>query len=65
MVKCGKYCPDILTQSAAIQKSLASFNQIMMENHTREHLIHFIKHNREEKAIKELQRLYKLSNPMA
>ena len=31
------YCVDIITQSLAIQKSLASLNKLLVENHLRTH----------------------------
>ncbi|MDP2934034.1 MAG: metal-sensitive transcriptional regulator [bacterium] len=65
MVEAGKYCPEILTQSSAIQKSLAGFNQLIMENHLREHIVHQMKGKKDEQAIVELMRIYKLSNPTA
>lgn len=64
MIESGKYCTDILTQSASVQKSVASFNQIVLENHLRQHIAS-IRKRREEQAIAELLRIYKLSNPIA
>ncbi len=37
MIEDEKYCMDILTQSLAIQKSLASLNKLILENHLRTH----------------------------
>ncbi len=58
------YCMDILTQSLAIQKSLASLSKLILENHLRTH----IKDNfsssepeRQEAAIQELISLYELT----
>jgi len=65
MLADGRYCPEILTQSSAIQKSLAGFNQLIMENHLREHIVHQMKGKKDEQAIVELMRIYKLSNPTA
>jgi DNA-binding FrmR family transcriptional regulator len=62
MVQAGKYCPEILVQSLAAQRSLAAFNQVMMENHLREHVIKS-NNTRQQRVIAELMRLYKLSNP--
>lgn len=65
MVASGKYCPEILIQSLAVQKSLAGFNHLVMENHLRQHTSRLIKNKNNEPAIRELMRIYKLSNPAA
>jgi DNA-binding FrmR family transcriptional regulator len=61
MVEKKEYCVDIITQSLAIQKSLQSFNQAMLENHLEEHVAHQFKHGDDSKAIKELVKIYSLS----
>lgn len=60
MVKEEKYCPDILIQCLAVQRSLQSFNRLMLENHLREHVSHQMKNRNEARAIKELLKIYKL-----
>ena len=62
MVTNKEYCPDILRLSLAIQKSLQSFNQAMLENHLKEHVGHQFKHGNDKKAIQELLVIYSLSN---
>ena len=57
-----KYCPDIIRLSLAIQKSLQSFNQAMLENHLQEHVSHQFKQGKDKQAIKELAAIYSLSN---
>lgn len=57
------YCIDILTQSLAIQKSLASLNKLILENHMRTHVTEMLSSGDEkvqEKAIAELLSLYEL-----
>lgn len=57
------YCIDILTQSLAIQKSLASLNKLILENHLRTHVTEMLSNGDEEvheKAITELLSLYEL-----
>ena len=61
MTEGKKYCVDIITQSLAIQKSLQSFNQAMLENHLEEHVVHQFKQGNENTAIKELAKIYSLS----
>jgi DNA-binding FrmR family transcriptional regulator len=62
------YCMDILTQSLAIQKSLASLNKLILENHlrtcARDQLLSEKKAD-QDWAIEELLSLYELSNVRA
>ena len=58
-----EYCTVLLTQSLSIQKSLKSLDGFLLENHLRSHVKHQMQHKRDaEKAIKELIRVYTLSN---
>ncbi len=57
------YCTDILEQSLSIQKSLKSLDAFILENHLRSHIKHQMSHKgEEEKAVKELIRVYTLSH---
>ncbi|HPG37250.1 MAG TPA: metal-sensitive transcriptional regulator [Candidatus Saccharibacteria bacterium] len=59
------YCMDVLTQSLAIQKSLASLNKLMLENHLRTHVTDMLGSSDESehaKAVTELLSLYELHN---
>lgn len=59
------YCMDILTQSLAIQKSLASLNKLVLENHLSTHVTDMMAsgdQTQQEKAIEELLNLYELNN---
>ena len=65
MIDNEAYCMDILTQSLAIQKSLASLNKLVLENHLRTHVTDMLSEDSEEsheKAITELLSLYELNN---
>jgi len=62
MVAEEKYCIDIINQSFAIKKALSSMENIILENHLSEHVIHQIKHNQEKKAIKEILSVCKISH---
>ena len=62
MVEEGKYCPDILTQSLAVENSLESFNAQLLENHLTEHVAHQFMHGQSSKAVSELIKIYKLAN---
>ena len=59
------YCMDVLTQSLAIQKSLASLNKLILERHLRTHIADKMASGAEDqqsKAIEELLNLYELNN---
>lgn len=59
------YCMDILTQSLAIQKSLASLNKLILENHMRTHITDMMTSRNEteqQRALDELLKLYELNN---
>lgn len=57
------YCPTLLEQSLSIQKSLKSLDGFLLENHLRSHVKHQMQHKGDdEKAVKELIRIYNLSN---
>ena len=57
------YCPDLLEQSLSIQRSIKSLDAFLLENHLRTHVKHQMQtKSGDEKAIKELIRVYNLSN---
>ena len=57
------YCPTLLEQSLSIQRSLKSLDGFLLENHLRSHVKHQMRRRGDdEKAVKELIRLYYLSN---
>lgn len=62
MVNQNKYCIDVIRLSLAIQKSLQSFNKLMLENHLKEHVSHQFMSGREKQAIKELSEIYFLNS---
>ena len=65
MVDSEAYCMDILTQSLAIQKSLASLNKLILENHLRTHVTDMMEtgdEKQKEQAVEELLNLYELNN---
>jgi CsoR family transcriptional regulator, copper-sensing transcriptional repressor len=65
MIENEAYCMGIITQSLAIQKSLASLNKLMLENHLRTHVHQMLASGsgkKEAQAIEELLLLYELNN---
>lgn len=68
MIEKEEYCLDILTQSLAIQKSLASLDKLILENHIRTHIKDDFNSGDDkssERAIQELLDLYKLTSVRA
>ena len=62
-IESEEYCPILLEQSLAIQRSLKSLDRFLLENHLRSHVKQQMqKTGGDEKAIKELIRVYTLSN---
>ena len=61
MIDNEAYCMDILTQSLAIQKSLASLNKLILENHLRTHVKDMFAAGEVDKAVDELLVSYELS----
>lgn len=58
-----EYCPTLLEQSLSIQRSLKSLDSFLLENHLRSHMKHQMQSKGgDEKAVKELVRIYNLSN---
>jgi len=62
MVDKEDYCVEVLHQSFAVQESLKSFDTLMLENHLKTHVADQLKGKNKEKGIKEMVRLYRLSN---
>lgn len=65
MIDNEAYCMDILTQSLALQKSLASLDKLILENHLRTHITDMMGSGDEpvqQKALDELLKLYELHN---
>ncbi|MBI4250247.1 metal-sensitive transcriptional regulator [Candidatus Uhrbacteria bacterium] len=57
------YCPELLAQSRAIQRSLKSLDAFLLENHLCSHVKQQLRDvKNESKAIRELIRIYTLSN---
>ncbi len=57
-----EYCPELLAQSLSIQRSIKSLDAFLLENHLRTHIKSQLQNKEEEKAIRELIKVYTLSN---
>lgn len=61
MVDEEKYCVDIITQSSAIKEALSGVEDLVLENHLSTHVLQQIKGGKEQKAIDEILKVYKLA----
>jgi len=61
MVDEEKYCIDIITQSSAVRSALSAVEDLVLENHLSEHVIHQVKQGQEKKAIGEIISVFKKS----
>ncbi|MFA6463770.1 MAG: metal-sensitive transcriptional regulator [Candidatus Paceibacterota bacterium] len=60
MLETDKYCIDIITQTSAVKQALSSVEDVLMEEHLGTCVIHQIKKGKEEKAIGEILKVYRL-----
>lgn len=61
MVEEEKYCVDIITQASAIKEALSGVEDLVLENHLSTHVLHQVKSGKEQKAISEILKVYKLA----
>jgi len=61
MVDEDQYCIDIITQSSAIRSALSAVEDLVLENHLSEHVIHQMKQGQEKKAVGEIINIFKKS----
>ena len=62
MIENEDYCMDIIGQSRAVQKALASLDKLLIENHLRTHVAHMFENGGDEReqAVAELLKAYDL-----
>ena len=60
MLKSGKYCIDIITQTSAVKQALSGIEDEIMEGHLSTCAVSQMKKGKENKAIKEIIKVYKL-----
>jgi CsoR family transcriptional regulator, copper-sensing transcriptional repressor len=61
MVDEEHYCVDIITQSSAVRSALSAIEDLMLQNHLSEHVIHQMKQGQEGKAVSEIISIFKKS----
>lgn len=62
MIESEEYCMDIIAQSRAVQRALASLDKLLIENHLRTHVTHMFEAGGDEReqAVAELLKAYDL-----
>jgi len=62
MIENEDYCMDIIAQSRAIQRALASLDKLLIENHLRTHVAHMFAEGGDQRdvAVAELLKAYDL-----
>ena len=61
MVQSEEYCIDIITQTSAIRRALASIEDVMLENHLSSCVISQVKSGKKDKVVSEIMSVYKLA----
>ncbi|GBD34793.1 Copper-sensing transcriptional repressor CsoR [bacterium HR35] len=61
MIENDKYCVDILIQSMAVKNALSGIEDLILENHLKTHVKEQFKNKKEEVAVKEILKIYKLA----
>ena len=60
MVKGGKYCIDVITQTSAVKQGLSNIEDLLLEGHLSSCILEQVKSGQERKAKKEILKVYKL-----
>ena len=61
LVEGDVYCVDIISQSAAVKNAISSVEDLVLENHLSTHVVEQMKAGRENRAVKEILEIYRLS----
>lgn len=60
MINKDAYCIDIITQTSAVKQGLSNVEDMLLENHLGHCIINQVKSGQENKAKKEILKVYKL-----
>jgi DNA-binding FrmR family transcriptional regulator len=60
MVEKNKYCIDVITQTSAAKQALSNVEDLLLESHLSTCIMDQVKSGEEEKAKKEILKVYKL-----
>lgn len=54
------YCIDVITQTSAVKQALSGIEDALMENHLSTCVVHQMKKGKENTAVKEILKVYRL-----
>ena len=60
MIEKGKYCIDVITQTSAVKRALSGIEDSLMENHLGTCVVHQIKKGKQNTAVGEILKVYRL-----
>ncbi|MDP3729320.1 MAG: metal-sensing transcriptional repressor [bacterium] len=60
MIEKDIYCIDVITQTSAVKQGLSNIEDMLLENHLGGCILNQIKSGHEDKAKKEILKVYKL-----
>lgn len=60
MLSKDKYCVDVITQTSAIKQALSGIEDALMENHLSTCVVRQMKKGRENTAVSEILKVYRL-----
>jgi DNA-binding FrmR family transcriptional regulator len=60
MIEKSTYCIDVITQTSAAKQGLSNIEDILLEGHLGHCAINQIKNGKEDKAVEEILKVYKL-----
>jgi DNA-binding FrmR family transcriptional regulator len=60
MIQEDTYCIDVITQTSAIKQALSSVENVLLESHIASCVIDQVKSGKEDKATKEILKVYSL-----
>ena len=61
MVEEESYCVNIITQASAVKEALSGVEDLVLENHLSTHVVEQMKGGKEDQAVKEILKVYKLA----
>jgi DNA-binding FrmR family transcriptional regulator len=61
MVAANEYCVKIINQAAAVRQALSAVENMMLENHLSEHVIHQMRSGESDRAVGEIIKVFKIS----
>lgn len=60
MIETDTYCIDVITQTSAAKQGLSNIEDVLLKGHLSHCAINQIKSGKEEKAVEEILKVYKL-----